>query len=150
MTLDRQRCKGVVTYKMDPKFRVSIPVDWRPNSGEPLFLQMSAAYEMPLIKVLSVEAYSHRVSLIEGSELTPARKTLKLGKLAMNCREVLLNEQGKLLIPKDLSEKIGLTADAELVLAGRGLHFEVWSPTNFKRFVACENAEDDNDELGID
>ena len=52
---------------------------------------------MPLVKVLSHEAYGEKVSLIQGSDKSPVEKGKLLGKLAMLCREVSLNEQGKLL-----------------------------------------------------
>jgi MraZ protein len=149
MTINDQRCKGAVTYKMDPKARVSIPVAWRPGYAEPLFLLESNTHEMPMIKVLTNEAYLHRVNLIKDSDHIPAEKTRMLGKLAMNSKEVQLNEQGKLLIPKELCERVGLAAEAELVLAGRGLHFEVWNKENHARFVEIENALDANDTLGV-
>lgn len=149
MILDDQRCKDVVTHKMDPKARVSIPVEWRPAPNESLFLLASQTYEMPMIKVLSNEAYLHRVNLIKESAYTPAEKTRKLGKLASLCKVVQLNEQGKLLIPKDLIVKAGLTPESELVLAGRGLHFEVWNKENHARFVTLEAAEDEDDQLGV-
>ncbi len=133
---------------MDPKARVSIPVAWRPEHSEPLFLLESKTYEMPMVKVLTNEAYLHRVNLIKESDRTSAEKIRMLGKLAMNSKEVQLNEQGKLLIPKDLCEKVGLSVDTELVLAGRGLHFEVWNKENFTRFTEIEDALDDNDPLG--
>ncbi len=67
----------------------------------------------------------------------------------MLCREATLNDQGKLLVPKDLSEKAGITADSDVMLAGRGIHFEIWSKTNFDKVLEIETAEDDDDELGI-
>ena len=90
---------------------------------------------MPLVKVLSQEAYSERVDLIRDSDMTPAEKGKKLGKLAMLCREVTVNDQGKLLVPKDLSEKAGIAADTEVMLAGRWIHFEIWSKTNFDKVL---------------
>lgn len=102
-----------------------------------------------MIKVLSNEAYLHRVNLIKESEDTPAEKTRKLGKLASLCKVVQLNEQGKLLIPKELILKAGLAPDSELVLAGRGLHFELWNKENHARFVMLEAAEDEDDQLGV-
>lgn len=149
MTTNDQRCRDVVTHKMDPKARVSIPVLWRPGYGESLFLLGSKTCEMPMIKVLTNEAYLHRVNLIKESDCTPAEKIRKLGKLAMNSKEAQLNDQGKLLIPKELCEKVGLVADTELVLAGRGLHFEVWNKESFARFVEIENALDEDDPLGV-
>ena len=136
-------------YKMDPKFRVSVPTGWRPEAGGSLFLLFSKLHEMPVVKVLSQAAFDEKVALINTSDLTPAEKNKKLGKLSMLCREVTLNEQGKLLVPKDLSEKAGIEADSDVVLAGRGIHFEIWSKANFDKVLEIETAEDDDDDLGI-
>ena len=149
MTSTEQRYKGFTPYKMDPKFRVSIPTAWRPEANAPLFLQFSKVHDMSVVKVLSQEAYSEKVELIKGSDKTPADKSKLLGKLAMLCREVTLNDQGKLLVPKDLSEKAGITAESEVVLAGRGNFFEVWSKANFEVALAIETRPVEEDDLGI-
>ncbi len=104
---------------------------------------------MPVVKVLSQEAYGERVDLIKASDKTPAEKGKMLGKLAMLCREVVLNDQGKLLVPKDLSEKAGIDADSDVMLAGRGIHFEIWSKTNFERMLEIETGQEEDDDLGI-
>jgi DNA-binding transcriptional regulator/RsmH inhibitor MraZ len=106
---------------MDPKFRVSVPVLWRPEAGALLFLMFSKEHGMPVVKVLSQEAYDEKVEIIRTSDKTPAEKGKMLGKLAMRCREASLNEQGKLLVPKDLSETAGIAADSDVMLAGRGI-----------------------------
>ena len=135
---------------MDPKFRVSIPTAWRPEAEVPLFLQFSNSHGMPVVKVLSVEAYNEKVSLIKDSDKSHLEKGKLLGKLAMLCREVTLNDQGKLLVPKDLSEKAGIAADAEVVLAGRGIYFEIWSKPNFEIVLSIESrVADEEDDLGI-
>jgi len=144
-----QRYKGFKPFKMDPKFRVSIPTAWRPEVGSSLYLLFSKEHGMPVVKVLSQEAYDHKVELVENSDLTPAEKGKKLGKLAMLCREATLNEQGKLLVPKDLSELAGIAAEADVMLAGRGIHFEIWSKPNFDTKLALEMAEEEEDDLGI-
>jgi MraZ protein len=144
-----QRYKGFKPFKMDPKFRVSIPTAWRPEAGASLFLLFSKEHGMPVVKVLSQEAYDQKVTLVENSDLTPAEKGKKLGKLAMLCREAALNEQGKLLVPKDLSELAGISAESDVMLAGRGIHFEIWSKANFDTKLAIEMAEEEEDDLGI-
>lgn len=149
MSSNHQRYKGFKPFKMDPKFRVSIPTAWRPEAGALLFLLFSKEHEMPVVKVLGQEAYDEKVELIRNSEKTPAEKGKMLGKLAMLCREATLNEQGKLLVPKDLSEKAGIAADSDVVLAGRGIHFEIWSKANFDIKLEIETSEDGKDELGI-
>ena len=134
---------------MDPKYRVSIPPLWRPEAGASLFLLLSNTYEMPVVKVLSQAAYTEKVELIQGSTKTPKEKSQLLGRLAMRSREALLNEQGKLLVPQGLSDKAGIAAEAEVMLAGRGNYFEIWSKENFARVLTREFEQDGDDELGI-
>lgn len=134
---------------MDPKFRVSIRPDWRPELGEPLFLMFAKRHGMPLVRVLSQDAYNEKVELIQGSDKTPADKGDLLGRLATFSREVVLNDQGKLLVPKDLSEKAGIEADSEVTLVGRGIHFEIWGSSNFDKVLEIEISNQQDDDLGI-
>ena len=149
MSSNHQRYKGFKPAKMDPKFRVSIQPQWRPEAGASLFLLFSKEHEMPVVKVLSQEAYNEKVELIQGSDKTPAEKGKMLGKLAMLCRGASLNDQGKLLVPTALSEKAGIAADADVMLAGRGIHFEIWSKENFDKVLEIETSQEEDDELGI-
>ena len=149
MSNNSQRYWGYFSYKMDPKFRVSVQPGWRPSNGEVLRLLLSKTHDMPVIKVLTQEAFDSRVKIVEDSNLSPAKKSEKLASLYMLCREASVNDQGKLLVPKDLSEKAGIAAEDEVVLAGRGLHFEVWSKANHARVLEIETNQDDEDDLGI-
>lgn len=144
-----QPYKGFTPYKMDPKFRVSIPPLWRPGAGESLFLLFSKEHGLAVVKVLSEAAYHERVLRIKSSDKTPKEKGQLLGRLAMLSREASLNDQGKLLVPKDLSEQAGIVAEAEVMLAGRGNYFEIWSKENFATVLALEHGQQDDDELGI-
>ncbi len=101
-----------------------------------------------MIKVLTQEAFDERVRIVKESDLTPAKKMAKLGTLSMLCREASVNDQGKLLIPKDLSEKAGIAADSEVALVGRGMHFEAWNSENFSRAFEIEQTPEEDD-LGI-
>lgn len=149
MNANDQRHKGFHAYKVDPKYRISIPTAWRPEAGGVLYLLFSNEYDMPVVKVLSEEAYGERVERIRASDKTPAEKSGLLGRLAMLCREATLNDQGKLLIPKDLSEKAGIVAEGSVTLVGRGIHFEIWNKENFEAMLAITNAEKQHDDLGI-
>ncbi len=149
MSQKGQVFRGFHSYKMDPKFRTSIPTDFRPAAGESLFLLFAETHSLPVVRVINQEDYERRVKIVEDSDLSPAKKTAKLGSLAMRCREVTLNEQGKLLVPKDLSEKAGIKADSSITIAGRQSYFEVWSQENFDRVLEIEQAQDDEDDLGI-
>ena len=150
MNTNDQRHKGFHPYKVDPKYRISIPTSWRPvEQGGMLYLLFSNELDMPVIKVLGEDAYSERVERIRSSEKTPAQKSELLGRLAMLCREVTLNDQGKLLIPKDLSEKAGISTESTVMLAGKGIHFEIWNKENFDQMLALTSAKKEEDDLGI-
>ncbi len=104
---------------------------------------------LPMVRVLSREAYNHKVSVINNSDKSEADKTKLLAKLALLCRDATVNEQGKLLVPKDLSEMAGISPDSDVMLAGRGMSFEVWSKPNFDNYFAQLTGDDTEDDLGI-
>lgn len=149
MEIDNQRCTGFHPYKIDPKFRVSIQASWRPEPGSSLYLMFAKDLGVPLVRVLSKASYNHKVATINGSDKTPAEKTKLLAKLALLVREANVNEQGKLLVPKDLSEMAGIAPESDVMLAGRGMNFEIFSKANFDTYFAQLTDEEVEDDLGI-
>jgi DNA-binding transcriptional regulator/RsmH inhibitor MraZ len=133
-----QRYLGFKPYSVDPKYRFAVPPAWRPEAGGILYLLFSRTNDMPMIKVLTQAGYDERVAIVEASTLDPAAKRETLGSFAMLCREATLNEQGKLLIPKDLSERAEIKPDSEIMLVGRHGHFEVWAKPHFERTQEIE------------
>ena len=100
-----------------------------------------------MLKVLTQAGYDERVGIVDKSDKDEATKRQLKGSLAAFCREVSINEQGKLLIPKDLSEKAEIKPDSEIMLVGRHGHLEVWNRLHFER--AQELEMNQPDELGI-
>ena len=149
MSLSHQRHTGFHPYKMDAKFRVSIPSDWRPEGDGSLFLLYSRRHDLPLVKVRSQAAYDEKVALIQNSDKPPGEKGRLLGLLAMRSRAVKLNDQGKLAIPRELCAKTGIAADSPVVLAGRGIEFEIWSGENFEQMFELESGPLQDDDLGV-
>lgn len=149
MNTTNQRHKGNHAYKVDPKYRISILTSWRPEPGGILNLQLSTDRDLPMIKVLDEEAYGELVERVKSSGKPPREQSELLRLLAMRCREVTLNDQGKLLIPKDLSEKAGIAPEGTVILAGCGIHFEIWSKENFDQFMKITGSEHQADDLGI-
>lgn len=117
------------------------------GTDETIYLLYSRTNEMPMLKVLTQQAYEERVAIVGASKLDEAEKREALGNLAMRCREVTLNDQGKLLIPKDLSEKTDIKPESSIMLVGRHGHFEVWSKAHFDKYQ--EVAMNQKDTLGI-
>lgn len=136
-------------YKMDPKFRVSIPVEWRPETEETAIrLQLSKEHELPVIKVYSEEEFDLKFEQVAKSDLTPAKKQQIVGHLRMMSKKAFVSNQGKLTVPKDWSEQIGLQADSPVILAGRGPFYMICTPDTFERIKQIELGMDDGD-LGV-
>lgn len=149
MSTTSQRYRGFKPYTIDSKYRVAIQPAWRPPAGVTIYLLFSKTHEMPMLKVLTQEGYDERVAIVENSDLSEGKKRKRLGSLAMLSREATINDQGKLLIPKDLSEKAELKPDSEIIQVGREKHFEIWNKAHFEESLELEMNQDDEDELGI-
>jgi DNA-binding transcriptional regulator/RsmH inhibitor MraZ len=149
--MDSQRYKGFQKYKMDPKNRVSVRPAWRPEPGESLTLLYSKHddYDLPLVKVLTREAYDEKLELIRNSAMKPAKKTKVIGILAMRSSDVQINDQGKLPVPREVCERAGISAESDVFLVGRGHYFEIWSAENFDKVLEIESTDiaDDDEEL---
>lgn len=136
-------------YKMDPKFRVSVPVEWRPETEETAVrLQLSKEHGLPVIKVYSEEEFGLKFEQVAASDLTPAKKQQIVGHLRMMSKKAFVSNQGKLTVPKDWSEQVGLQSDGQVILAGRGPFYMVCTPTTFERIKEIELGMDDGD-LGV-
>lgn len=144
-----QTFRGSYSYKIDPKNRVSIQPDFRPAPGERVFLLSAETYEMPVLRVLDNEEYERRVSIVRNSNKSEKEKTRLLGKFASRCHEASINEQGKLLVAKDLANEIGIESEGNIWQVGRQSYFEIWSEQNYHRMRKIEKAQDEEDDLGI-
>jgi DNA-binding transcriptional regulator/RsmH inhibitor MraZ len=145
-----QRYKGFKPAKMDPKFRVSVQPSWRPEAGSSLFLLFSKEHDMPVVKVLSQEAYD-RKSRTDPRQRQDARRE---GQDARQAGDALPRGEpqraGQAAGSQGPQRKgRGIAADSDVMLAGRGIHFEIWSKTNFDKVLEIEMAQEEDDELGI-
>ena len=127
-------------YKMDPKYRVSIPVAFRPQKDdEAVRLQISKEHEqLAVIKVFSLAAFADKFRQIADADLPQAKKNQLEGALRMLSREASINSQGKLTVPKEWAERIGLKADGPVKLAGRGKYFIMCTDETFNRLAELD------------
>ena len=117
---------------MDPKYRVAIPVVWRPEEGEQLILQESQRYGIPCIRVLTMPAFAEMEKNIrEHEDRTVGQKREALEALYAGILPVTVNNQGKLLIPKEWSTRANIAAEANVRLVGRGDYFDIYNSADF-------------------
>ena len=144
---NNQRYRGFSPLRVSLDFQVSIPPLWRPEAGASLFLQLSKEQELPMMKVLSQQAHEEKIRLIIDSCKTPVEKGIMLDRLSMVSRKVCLNSMGKLRIPIDLGDQAGITAESEVILAGRGSHYEIWSMANFATILNIETSLTEGEDM---
>ncbi len=134
--------EGVFDFKLDAKFRVSVPSEWRPARGEalPLRLLNWQTYQVPVLKALTDEAFVAMVASIDDSDLPAGVKGQRKGLLYSRNTPVTINEQGKLLIPKKLAKEHGLDSGGAVHLYGRGTNFDIVSPRDYSEIQTAEEA----------
>jgi DNA-binding transcriptional regulator/RsmH inhibitor MraZ len=132
---------GFQEHKMDPKFRVSIPVAWRPEEGQQLILQESRRYGIPCVRVLTLAAFSDMERDIReypnrtAGQIREALELLHAGILPVN-----VNNQGKLLIPKEWSLRANIEAESTVMMVGRGKYFDIYNSADYAKVNEMQKA----------
>ena len=147
MSTQPQQYRGFKPYSIDSKLRVAVPPAWRPPLGTIVYLLPAKVYEMPMIQVLTTEEYDSRIAKLETSTLDEARKNHHRRVLASRCREASINDQGKLLVPKDLATRAEIAPDSAVVLVGVERYFEIWAKHFHDRSVDIEDGQANDDNL---
>lgn len=135
-------------HKLDPKYRVSIPVAFRPDEGDSVRLQVSKEHEEKVIKVFTLEAFEDKFRQIEEADIPQGNKNKLAGALRMTSKQVAINAQGKLTVPKDWADKIGLKAEGSVKLAGRDSYYVICTEDSFNRISEADLNMDDGG-LGV-
>ncbi len=144
-----QQYKGSFPYKTDSKNRVNVVPAWRPVQGEALNLMPSLSEGAKVIKVLTQEAFEYRVERIKQHATSPKEESQLKTKLVRLLREANVNEQGKLLIPKDLADYAGISPDSEVMLSAGDSHYEIWNRAKFEEIFGLSAVPEEDDHLAI-
>lgn len=144
-----QQYKGSFPYKTDAKNRVNVVPGWRPVAGEAFNLMPSISEGVKIIRVLTQEAFEYRVERIKQHASTPKEESQLKTRLVRLLREVSVNDQGKLLIPRDLAEHAGITPDSEVMMSAGDSHFEIWNRANFDKAFGLSAVPEEDDHLAI-
>lgn len=136
---------GEHTFKVDGKGRVSIPADFRREleEGDPLASQtgrprMVIVYGHDAQRQLIVHTYNGYKALAADIAALPrgSEKRKIMQRMILNrARPTEVDNDGRLVLPQPLRDKIGL--DSTAYFAGMGETFEIWKPETF----AAEDAK---------
>ncbi len=138
--------RGEFNQKVDSKGRMSIPADFRrvlesgdPNFSESPLPRMVVLYGPHLKNCLhayTIEAMAEIEAGIQklprGSDARKKASRLILGK----SWETEVDRDGRIVLPKERREQIGLSEEA--VMVAMGDYFEIWNADTFRAEEAAE------------
>ena len=115
---------GEFRHFIDEKNRITIPARWRRGSAEEFIVLAEATHQFLL--VMSPEEFSRMSAAAEADANVSARdKRVFFRQLHARSQHATADKQGRLVLPVDLCQKVGLKGEVVLV-GGRG-RFEIWN-----------------------
>ena len=134
--LNPEALTGQFEYRLDPKFRFTIPSRWFARMGFPthVYVMHSLAGE-PCLNVFAAVDFEKRMKPYENQQLSDADTAKFLRTLAAKTELVAIDAQNRVRVPDRMLRYAGL--DGDIVMFGTGLHFEVWSAAK------CPQSPDD-------
>lgn len=117
---------GRFDHKLDSKNRVSIPLSWRPEEGEELYLIIKPGDEFDCITALTEERLLElETQALNDEEFSIEERNDYVDWLFSNSVKVSINNQGKLLVPKKMCEHLELNEHVTLI--GKNKYFNIWA-----------------------
>lgn len=121
---------GSYLHKVDAKGRVSLPVAFRKTLTrlESEHIVIVPQYFSPDFHVgLSQAGHEAAISAVEqNAELDPEDRREMLSALVADAHLLVPDEAGRIVLPRELREALGLKGEA--LFKGLGSHFEIWNP----------------------
>ncbi len=143
-------CVGEFTHAVDSKSRVAIPHAFRKEmrlvDGDKVVVARGPDC---CIEVHTAEGWRKHVEKVMGSVplYDPQARRLRRARLSQS-REVELDSQGRILIPKNLKDVSGIADSA--VIIGVGPFFEIWEPGRYRTYFQSADSRYDDDLLMLD
>lgn len=143
-----RRFRGSDTYKVDGKGRVSIPAsfrrvieasdpDWTPGSKPGIVIVYGDAAQswLEVYTMEAIDEIDRQISLMQRG--SPERNALEdlMNGYSMDSS---VDEDGRLVLPSKLREKIGIRDEA--FFFSKGDYFQIWNPQAFQEAKDRERA----------
>ena len=121
---------GEFRHSIDEKNRITIPSRWRRNGPEDFILLPEATHQFLL--VMSLTEFAKMSSAAETHEkVSPRDRRVFLRQLHSRAQHAAADRQGRLVLPDELCQKLGLKN--EVALVGNRCRFEIWNLQRWKR-----------------
>ena len=134
-----RRFRGSETFKVDAKGRVSIPApfrrvieesdpDWR-DGLRPNIVIVYGDDRQDWLEVYTMRATHEIDEQIEDMQRGSPERLLLEERMYGQSLEAQIDDDGRLVLPQRLREKIGLTSEAFFISAGD--YFKIWKPETY-------------------
>jgi len=121
---------GEFQHSIDEKNRITIPSRWRHNHPQEFILLPEPMLEFLL--VMPPTEFAKMSSDAEMNDKISARdRRVFLRQLHSRAQHAAADRQGRLVLPEDLCQKVGLKN--EVALIGNRGRFEIWNLQRWKR-----------------
>ena len=153
------RFRSTYHQKVDGKGRVSVPASFRrvieqgdpawSDSQRPNFIIVSGLKYQKRLDCFTLRAMAEIDRNIDGLPPgSPVRKRLERIYHA-NSIEAQIDEDGRIILPQNLREKLELIPDEKARFVGMNDHFQIWKNATYETVFAEDEDEEDED-LGPD
>jgi MraZ protein len=121
---------GQFRHALDEKNRITIPARWRRDGAEEFIILPEANHQFLL--VMSPEEFSRMSAAADShAAVTPRDRRVFLRHLHSRAQHGSADRQGRLVLPDDLCQKVGLKG--EVALVGGDGRFEIWNLARWKK-----------------
>ena len=121
---------GEFRHSIDDKNRITIPSRWRRGRPEEFILLPEATHQFLI--VMPPSEFSKMSSAAEINQTVAARdRRVFLRQLHSRAQHAAADRQGRLVLPDELCQKVGLKN--EVALVGNRGRFEIWNLQRWKR-----------------
>lgn len=121
---------GDFRHAIDDKNRITIPSRWRRDEGEEFVILPDAQNQYLLVMSPAELLRMSGVAEMDGT-IPAAQRRVFSRQLHARSQHVVVDKQGRLVLPDDLCKKMNLRGEVALV-GGRG-RFEIWNRQRWKR-----------------
>jgi MraZ protein len=115
---------GEFCHALDGKNRITIPARWRRGDSDEFFLMTDRTGRfLRAMPTAEFEAVGEKIN--SNPAITPKDRAVFLRQFYSRSRHVVADKQGRLLVPEDFCEPLGLRG--EIYLVGAHTSFELWN-----------------------
>jgi MraZ protein len=115
---------GETTLKIDEKGRFNLPVDYRRKLGEQAVVTVGLDNQL---EIWPVDAFNTLVGTLDEQSKTDESLFATVRWISRHAKEVGIDAQGRIALPLELRNAVGISGASQIVLLGLSRRIEVFA-----------------------